>query len=340
MTNCEIKVNYKDVPNKTIFKKKLSDLENYNSLRDLIIKKSIGRSNDIEKIKVEEKDKFVLEPDKGHEIPGINCIFDENTFGFLRSKLEENQTQSIKLLITKVDKYPEWKQPQLIKILDNVLNDAANETIEKLKEDLTQEYLENGYRSFMKGKKEEKSLTDEVFKDLHANVFCNKCQNGNFFGLRYICAECNNYNLCQNCYSKENYTHCKDHVFIRVKDPVCVDINNFSSIFIPNKKLEYRKYEPFDLDIEIMNNGTNDFKYCFVSPIRFGKHYLGCSKKTIDETIVNGEKSKLSLFITFEDETDDENFKPLEQYEGYFRLMTEEGIPFGDIFYLQVNIEN
>ena len=74
--------------------------------------------------------------------------------------------------------------------------------------------------------------------------------------------------------------------------------------------------------------------------IRFGKHYLGCSKSTIGETIMNGEKLKLPLFITFEDETDDENFKPLEQYEGYFRLMTEEGIPFGDIFYLQVNIEN
>ena len=39
-------------------------------------------------------------------------------------------------MIIKVDKYPEWKRPQLNKILDNVLNDAAaNETIEKLKED-------------------------------------------------------------------------------------------------------------------------------------------------------------------------------------------------------------
>ena len=39
-------------------------------------------------------------------------------------------------MIIRVDKYPEKKQPQLSKILDNVLNDAAaNETIEKLKED-------------------------------------------------------------------------------------------------------------------------------------------------------------------------------------------------------------
>ena len=148
MTNCEIKVNYKELPKKIIVKKKLSEFENYKSLRDLIIQKSMGRKDEVENIKVEEKDKFVLEPEKDKEIPGINCIFDENTFGFLRSKLEENQTQSIKLLITKVDKYPEWKQPQLIKILDNVLNDAANETIEKLKEDLTQEYLEKGYKSF------------------------------------------------------------------------------------------------------------------------------------------------------------------------------------------------
>ena len=51
-------------------------------------------------------------------------------------------------MIIKVDKYPEKKQPQLSKILDNVLNDAANEIIEKLKEDLTQEYLENDYRNF------------------------------------------------------------------------------------------------------------------------------------------------------------------------------------------------
>ena len=40
------------------------------------------------------------------------------------------------------------------KILDNVLNDAAaNETIEKLKEDLTQEHSEKGYSIFIPNKK-------------------------------------------------------------------------------------------------------------------------------------------------------------------------------------------
>ena len=38
------------------------------------------------------------------------------------------------------------------------------------------------------------------------------------------------------------------------------------------------------------------------------------------------------------DEADDED-NELDYYEGYFRLMTRQGIPFGDILYIKVNIE-
>jgi hypothetical protein len=34
-------------------------------------------------------------------------------------------------------------------------------------------------------------------------------------------------------------------------------------------------------------------------------------------------------------EEEDEN----NEYEGYFRLMTKEGIPFGDILYIKIIIE-
>ena len=45
----------------------------------------------------------------------------------------------------------------------------------------------------------------------------------------------------------------------------------------------------------------------------------------------------MKTMIKFEDENIIEKNK---QYEGYFRLMTQEGLPFGDIFYLQVNYLN
>lgn len=44
--------------------------------------------------------------------------------------------------------------------------------------------------------------------------------------------------------------------------------------------------------------------------------------------------------MKFEDDDEEEEITPLDEYEGYFKLMTPEGIPFGDIFYLKVIIEN
>ena len=41
--------------------------------------------------------------------------------------------------------------------------------------------------------------------------------------------------------------------------------------------------------------------------------------------------------IKFEDEEDEEEL--LDSYEGFFRLMTKDGIPFGDIYNIKVLIE-
>ena len=73
---------------------------------------------------------------------------------------------------------------------------------------------------------------------------------------------------------------------------------------------------------------------CFLSPIRFGKNYFGCLKTTITDECKNGEKIKLNVFMKFDDSDDIK-----DSYEGYFRLMTKEGLPFGDILYVQVMIE-
>ena len=236
-------------------------------------------------------------------------------------------------MITKVDKYPEWKQPQLIKILDNVLNDAANETIEKLKEDLTQEYLENGYRSFMKGKKEEKSLTDEVFKDLHANVFCNKCQNGNFFGLRYICAECNNYNLCQNCEKLffRKQIHNRNHVLIQVNSPLDEDNNilKYNSIISNNNIVEKNDAKIFSYKSNCFNNGLSAWVGCYILPVRYGDEYLTCEPFKIEKPVEKNYDCMINLKI----QVPDTNKK---YYEGYFRMFTPKGLPFGQLITIKV----
>ena len=44
-----------------------------------------------------------------------------------------------------------------------------------------------------------------------------------------------------------------------------------------------------------------------------------------------------NLNIDFNDEDEDDN---QDVYEGYYRLFTDEGVPFGDILYLQVVVDD
>ena len=60
-------------------------------------------------------------------------------------------------------------------------------------------------------------------------------------------------------------------------------------------------------------------------------------KKVITEDIKTDEKKRMKLTIVFQEEDeDDDDESPQDVYEGYFRIFTEEGVPFGDILYLQV----
>ena len=117
-----------------------------------------------------------------------------------------------------------------------------------------------------------------------------------------------------------------------------LDLSLFSCLFINKRKIiNVDKFEAFDFEIEIINNGIESLQGCFISPIRFGKKYIGCTKDSIESEVQNGKKYTMKTMIKFEDENIIEKNK---QYEGYFRLMTQEGLPFGDIFYLQVNYLN
>ena len=342
MSKCKIKIYYEKFKNDIVLNKNLSSFENYQSLREAVIAASNDKKQlaSIKKIAVKNGDKIVLEIVEP-KIGGINSIFNEETFNFFHNKVNEGHLTLIKLYITKVEKYPDWSPPQIYEILKNTLQSASDENSKVLIEELAQEKseeLNNGQRVYFVKRNEEKSISEENIKDVHLRVFCNNCPNNNFFGNRYICAECDNYNLCQNCYTNERFTHCKEHTFILIKSPIMLDLSLFSCLFINKRKIiNVDKFEAFDFEIEIINNGIESLQGCFISPIRFGKKYIGCTKDSIESEVQNGAKYTMKTMIKFEDENIIEKNK---QYEGYFRLMTQEGLPFGDIFYLQVNYLN
>ena len=53
---------------------------------------------------------------------------------------------------------------------------------------------------------------------IHRGITCNSCQASPVCGVRYKCANCIDYDICENC--EANDTHNRTHVFIKIRIPV------------------------------------------------------------------------------------------------------------------------
>ena len=55
---------------------------------------------------------------------------------------------------------------------------------------------------------------------VHDGIECDNCGLKNFEGNRYLCSNCDYYNLCEKCYLQEKFSHTKTHVFLRLPIPL------------------------------------------------------------------------------------------------------------------------
>ena len=336
-TQIKTKIYYKEMPNKVVQNLNLLDdkYNKYEEIKKVILDKS--KKNDYKTIRVTEKDKFVLEIE-GIELPNLKQIFNEATFKYFYDYIAEKRPEKLKLNIVKVKEYPKWKPPQFYTILVNSLGTEWDTTSNEIQKELNEKFLEKGKQFFIQEKKQEKitdNIPDDIINDLHIYIICKNCLNSNFIGVRYICSECDNFNLCEYCYEKTKFSHNGKHVFIKLNKPIETP-HKYNCIISPNRIYLQKSHEPFEIEIKAINNGQESLQRSFLSPIRFGKQYLGCLKTTITDNCENGEEFTLKPLIKFED---DDNAQPRDEYEGYFRLFSEEGIPFGDVIYIQVIME-
>ena len=333
---CITKFIYKKLSMTVLFKEDIFKIPNFEQLKEKILEKS--KSPAFNLVKISRNEKFIIEINDDCDVPGLNSFWNTETYDYFFEKIKNNPPKKLKLAISKIDKEPKWEKPKYLEILKESLDSTWNMTKKEIISDLTEKYLNEGKRKFIQDKKQnEPNLKDVLFDELHINIICNNCFTSNFSGARYICCECDNFNLCEYCQKNGSIAHKNEHTFIKINSPVALDIQTFNSIFSPNKLLLKKKLEPFEIEIDIINNGESSLKGCFISPIRFGKKYLGCLKQSIINSCDKGDKITLTIVIKFDDEEFEEN--TLNMYEGYFRLMTVEGIPFGDIFYIKLILE-
>jgi hypothetical protein len=220
-------------------------------------------------------------------------------------------------------------------ILNNKINDIMDIYFPKFKEsilkDLTNEKLNKEKEIF-------NSNSEEIEKKQHSNLICSNCFKTNFEGYRYICCECDNFNLCEDCEEKkcQNYIyHNSNHVFLRIYEPIDLDINKYDNLIEGNNQILELINGVALVKISVINTGVNSLKDCFIRPICFGNPYIGGKKITIDKDIERNEK--IDLIIKIENNKEYNQDVESKQFISTWRMFTKEGIPFGNVISFCIN---
>ena len=259
-------------------------------------------------------------------------IYDEVSLQFFKDKLRSKGIKNGKyaFYIVKVDSLPTFKKKENSDILDANLKKYWNLALNDITSDLNLMKLEESKNTFDKMKEEQKKKENELKKIKHDNIICSNCFQKDFCGKRFICSECNNYNLCQDCEKilQTKEIHQRDHVLIQINKYIKEDLSKYNNV-IGNYRKEFQNVDEFfTLEFVVVNNGENDLNNCCILPIRYGDEYLSCDAKIITNSIKRGMNLKISLDVKTPQRT---GF-----FEGYFRMFTPSGLPFGNIIYIKV----
>ena len=313
------------------------DFSNYNTYNELLQKLIENSQNSLFKkdnldLRNNEKIKLVFDKDNQpntffpEELP--NAIWDDSTYNYLKNRLLARGIKDrYRFYVEKVENFKKWREKENSEILNEALDTCWDKIYSDILSDINMTKLDEYKEKFDKLKKKH-NINNEV----HSNVICSNCLKKNFVGKRFICSECKNFNLCEECEKliNENETHQKEHVFIQLNKPLKNDdsnkYNNIIGNYCSNYKLKSFNY--FGLEITIINNGEKNLQNCYILPVRFGEEYLKCEPRKIEDSVKKSESITIKLYIDYPD-------NKCKCYSGYFRMFTPYGIPFGNVVHIQ-----
>ena len=333
--SASLKILIKDIKdtNFVIYKENINKIKDYKTITNSLFEKLQKNSHKKANFKLNRSDKFILKFEEGKDIfipeEIKEGIFDENSFKFLKEKLESHpKEEKYKFFIEKVDSLPKF----IIKTDDIILNQSLKKfwdiSLKDITSNLNLSKLEESNNKFEKIKEERKKNEEILKKIKHNNIICSNCFQKDFNGKRFICSECDDYNLCQNCEENllEKEIHHREHVFIQINKKLDEDISKYS-IVLGNYQKEFQNVEDmFNLEFVIVNNGERDLKNCYILPIRYGENYLSSDSKIITDSIKKENIYKIDLIIKVP--------KKSGYFEGYFRMFSPNGLPFGDVIHI------
>lgn len=311
---------------------------NWKSLKEKIINNSKHLYFKKNNLVINDNDILVLkikEPEKKTYYENVKEIFDERTFDYLLNEIQEKENEikendeeiTIRFDLSIVKEQPKSNLAKYDIVLKEALNNGWKNEKERIMNvlnnaELTKRNIDLLNKLFIKNKKQS-----------NKNIICNKCLCAGFFGPRYVCAYCNNYNLCYLCYKK--HEHEPQHNFILIKQQIEENVIKYNNIITPNSQYLNNMKSSFKIKFKLFNTGETNLKDCFFTHIKFDENNLICKKYEIKGDFKQNSNKEIELEILY----DDSNFNCDYDYEGHFRMFNKYGIPFGDILKIKIHNE-
>ena len=312
-----------------------TEYPDYQKLKNRII----DASDKVKGFKISEKDNFKLifvEENDDFYIPsqlknGVG-IGNQKSYNYFTEKLVLRgiKGKCYKFYVEKMKRPYKFKEKENSVFMKEALDASWQPIYDNIIKDVNLSKLEESQVEYNKMKEQLKKNEEKIKKEVHKNIICNNCFKNNIKGKRFVCAECNNYNLCQDCekiyYQKQ--IHQREHTLIQVNKALDDDINKYNNVIGNTTQIYKNVPSSFPIEFSVVNSGENDLKDCYILPVRYGEEYLSCSPKKITDSVIRNMHKIINLIVRI---PNDKGY-----FEGYFRMFTPNGLPFGNTLCIKV----
>jgi len=354
--------------------KKMRFPKDYHSLI-LIVNEFLKKSEQIEPNKkfqlIEEKNKKEIKNQDDFEnmskelinekivkikvnIVDMNEVFKEEKDNIINNNIIS--TQAVINLNAEIprSKILEEEKKEMEDKIDNSVKTILKQKMKELEDKLVEELYSNLQTEISKSKiKDNFCIINEEDKNInsrklvHKGIHCNKCGKQNIQGIRYKCAQCMNYNLCENCES--NYIHDMKHILVKIRYPAADSELNSKinrNISYKNQNMNY-SVEPkkFDLDsnldmnvqkVTLENIGLAPWKGVYIRCLEDISEII-FDENEINNTVNSG--NSIDIQLTFPD-LKNKLKQNKSVYNCFLQMFNQRNESFGNVTKIKINVKN
>ena len=275
----------------------------------------------------------------------VNLI-DKNINFISNEKPEKNiisTEASINLLNDKKEEKEDIENP-VQSILKEKMKELEDKLVEELYNNLQNEISKSKINNNSESNKDKNNFMSKI---IHKGIKCNKCGKNNLEGIRYKCAQCPDFNLCETC--ENNYNHNIKHIMVKMRYPAKNENELKSKI---NRNISYKNQDMnYDLEPKEFKLEKDVDTYSFMVTLKNtgGGPWKGVSLRCIDDkSDLVGEDCDISYSvysgssvnqqIQFSDIKSQLEKEKKNIYYCFFQMFNQHNETFGNVTKIKITI--